>query len=80
MNMAIFNTCCPEKYKGKLFLTSTDIQDILQLGINTTYEYLKSAPFRVVRVGNQLRIVAAWFWEWYSTIDDDETGGEGLHK
>jgi hypothetical protein len=41
---------------------------------------LKCAPFRVVRVGNQLRIVAASFWEWYSTVDDDETGGEGLHK
>lgn len=75
MDMAIFNECCPEQYKEKLFLTSTDIQDILQLGINTTYEYLKNAPFRVVRVGNQLRIVAASFWEWYSMVIDGEVDG-----
>jgi hypothetical protein len=57
---------CPEEYKGKLFLTASDMQTIFQLGENKTYEYLKEAPFRVIKVGNQIRVVAVSFWKWYN--------------
>ena len=49
---------CPEEYKGKLFLTASDMQAIFQLGENKTYEYLKEAPFRVIKVGNQIRVLS----------------------
>ena len=55
----------PEKYRDTLFLTAEDIKDILRLGENKTYEYLRTAPFRVEKIGNQLRINAKSFWDWY---------------
>lgn len=55
----------PATYKDKLFLTAKDIQEMLLLGENKTYEFLTDAPFRVVRIGNQLRIPSVDFWKWY---------------
>lgn len=57
---------CPVKYKDKVFVTATDMQEIFQLGENKTYEYLKNAPFKVVRIGNQVRVSALSFWKWYN--------------
>ena len=56
---------CPEKYKDKVFLTVNDMKEILQLGENKTYEFLKDAPFKVIKVGNQIRVSAVSFWNWY---------------
>lgn len=55
----------PEKYKDMLFLTAEDIKEILRLEENKTYEYLHDAPFKVEKIGSQLRINAKSFWEWY---------------
>ena len=55
----------PDNYKSLLFLTADDIKEILRLGENKTYEYLRTAPFKVEKIGNQLRINAKSFWEWY---------------
>lgn len=60
------NFYCPEKYKDKVFLTVCDMKEILQLGENKTYEFLKDAPFKVIKVGNQIRVSAMSFWKWYS--------------
>lgn len=56
----------PEQYRDKLFFTADDIQKMLMLGKSKTYEFLKDPPFRVVKVGNQIRVVAASFWNWYT--------------
>ena len=66
MENSAYAYVCPDKYKDQLFLTAQDIQEMLQLGENKTYEFLKdNPPFRVVRIGNQLRIPAQSFWKWY---------------
>ena len=57
---------CPEKYKDKVFLTANDMLSFLHLGETKTYEFLKDAPFKVIKVGNQIRVSAASFWKWYS--------------
>ena len=61
----IMKMYCPEKYRGQMFLTAQDVQEMLMLGENKTYEFLKDAPFRVVRIGCQLRVVTVSFWKWY---------------
>ena len=43
----------PANYKNKLFLIALDIEKIVELGENKIYEFLKQAPFRVVKVGSQ---------------------------
>ena len=58
-------TFIPEKYQDTLFLTAEDIKEIFRLGENKTYEYLKTAPFKVEKIGNQIRVNAKSFWEWY---------------
>ncbi len=55
----------PEKYRDKIFLDTKDIKDMLDLGENSTYEFLHDAPFRILKVGNLIRIPAASFWSWY---------------
>lgn len=59
----------PSQYRDKLFLTADDMQEILDVGENKTYEFLHDAPFRVVRIGQKLRIPAVGFWKWY--LGDD---------
>ena len=41
------DTFIPEKYRNILFLTADDMKEIMRLGENKTYEYLKKAPFKV---------------------------------
>ena len=41
------DTFIPEKYWNILFLTADDMKEIMRLGENKTYEYLKKAPFKV---------------------------------
>ena len=60
-------TYIPEKYQDTLFLTAEDIKEIFRLGENKTYEYLRTAPFKVEKIGNQIRVNAKSFWDWYGT-------------
>ena len=57
---------CPEKYQDKLFLTPTDIKEIMGLGNNLTYTFLKNAEFRTEKIGGKLVIFANSFWDWYN--------------
>ena len=40
----------PDEYRKKMFLTAKDIQAMLEIGENKTYEFLNNAPFKVVNV------------------------------
>jgi hypothetical protein len=55
----------PEKYRDKIFLDTKDIKDMLNVGDNSTYEFLRNAPFRTVRVGSMIKVPANSFWKWY---------------
>ena len=60
------NDFIPNEYRNKPFLTALDIQTMLCIGENKTYEFLRNdPPFRVFRIGNQLRVPAVSFWQWY---------------
>ncbi len=41
-----------------------DIQNILQISRTAAYALIKNAPFRVVRVGNSIRISKEDFYRW----------------
>lgn len=41
-----------------------DIQNILQISRTAAYALIKNAPFRVVRVGNSIRISKEDFYKW----------------
>ena len=56
---------CPETYRKKLFLTQADIQSILEISRTKSYEILRNAPFRVEKIGAQIRVPAYDFWLWY---------------
>jgi len=64
----------PEQYRDQLFLTKDDVQNILRLGNNKTYEFLQDPPFRVERIGCQLRIAAVSFWKWYFAGMSEDAG------
>lgn len=52
-------------FRNKSVLTVADIQDILRLGRNTAYEFISNdCPFPIIRIGHQIRIPAAQFFEW----------------
>lgn len=57
---------CPAKYQDKLFLTPTDIMDILEFSENSCYRYLHNAPFRVEKAGKLIFVNAKSFWAWYA--------------
>ena len=61
---------CPEMYRDKLFLDVHDVSKILGIGRNSTYLFLQDAPFRVLKIGNLIRIPAYMFWEWYYSKED----------
>ena len=66
MNVNDFSVgACPAKYRDMLFLTPTDIMDIFGLCEVGCYRYLKSAPFRVEKVGKLIFVNAKSFWAWY---------------
>jgi predicted DNA-binding transcriptional regulator AlpA len=50
--------------QDKVVLRPKDIQAILGMSQRRLYEFLNDAPFRVVRVGRELRIPNAPFKEW----------------
>lgn len=48
-----------------------EIQDILGIGRNSAYEVIKNGKFRVVRIGNQIRISKKSFDEWLDQMNED---------
>ncbi len=48
-----------------------EIQDILGIGRNSAYEVIKNGKFRVVRIGNQIRISRKSFDEWLDQMSED---------
>lgn len=55
-----------ENLREKAVLTVEDIQHILRLGRNKSYEFLNSAdcPVPSIRVGHQIRVPSRQFFEW----------------
>lgn len=57
---------CPAKYQGKLFLTTTDIMDIMDISEASAYRYLQDPPFKKEKIGKLIRVNAKSFWSWYA--------------
>ena len=78
----MLHAVCPEKYRDKLFLTQADMQEILEISRTKSYEILREAPFRVEKIGAQIRVPAFGFWTWYltGTSLDPEREGQVNHK
>lgn len=58
-----------DELRKKVVLTADDVQKILQLGRNKTYEFLKNdCPVPVIRVGHQIRVPAKQFFEWLDSL------------
>ena len=63
-----------KKFRDKSVLTVDDIQQILQLGKNTTYGFLKGdLPFPIIRIGHQIRIPSIQFFKWLDGSADTTT-------
>lgn len=58
-----------EELRQKIVLTAEDVQKVLQLGRNKTYEFLKAdCPVPVIHVGHQIRVPAKQFFEWLDNL------------
>lgn len=55
-----------EKDSQGAVLTVKEIQNILRLSKNKTYELLadSNCPFRVIKIGHVYRVPADTFWSW----------------
>lgn len=55
-----------ENLRIEAVLTVEEVQDVLRLGRNKTYEFLNSqdCPVPIIRVGHQIRIPARQFFDW----------------
>ena len=49
-----------------LVLTVSDVSKILGIGMNTTYDLIRSGAMKSVRVGRQIRVSKAAFLEFIS--------------
>lgn len=56
--------------REKTVLTAEEVQQILRLGRNKTYEFLNAedCPVPIVRVGHQIRVPAKQFFEWLDSL------------
>lgn len=64
-------------YRRKLFLTPAELKELLGIGENLLYEYLKAPPFRTERIGSKILIHSRAFWNWYDYGDIEGGGNEG---
>lgn len=53
-----------DRYNIPDVLSPPDIQKILGIGRRGTYELLKDPPFRVVRIGNKIKVSKESFLKW----------------
>lgn len=60
-----------EELRTKTVLTVEEVQKVLRLGRNKTYEFLKSesCPVPSIRVGHQIRVPSRQFFEWLDNLD-----------
>lgn len=56
--------------RKKTVLLAEEVQQILRLGRNKTYEFLNAedCPVPTVRVGHQIRVPAKQFFEWLDSL------------
>ena len=59
------------KMPEKRVYSVAEIQDILGIGRNSAYEVIKNGKFRVVRIGNQIRISKKSFDEWLDKMSEE---------
>ncbi len=60
-----------EELRAKTVLTVDEVQQVLRLGRNKAYEFLKSeeCPVPIVRVGHQIRIPSRQFFQWLDNLE-----------
>ena len=59
--------------RKKSVLTVEDVRNILRLGKNSTYDFIKgNVPFPIIRIGRQIRIPSAQFFEWLDGLGNTE--------
>ena len=52
---------------NKLFLTPSDLMELMGIGESLVYKYLENPPFRTERIGGKkIVIFANSFWNWYN--------------
>ena len=59
-----------EELRTKTVLTVEEVQHVLRLGRNKSYEFLNDAdcPVPTIRVGHQIRIPSKQFFEWLDNL------------
>lgn len=60
-----------EELRGKSVLTVEEVQKVLRLGRNKSYEFLnsKDCPVPIIRVGHQIRVPAKQFFAWLDGME-----------
>ena len=55
-----------EELREKSVLTAEEVQKVLRLGRNKTYDFLndRACPVPIIRVGHQIRVPAKQFFAW----------------
>lgn len=64
--------------RAKTVLTAEEIQQVLRLGRNKSYEFLNSTdcPIPTIRIGHQIRVPSKQFFTWLDSLTI--TGGTHL--
>lgn len=59
-----------EDLRNMTVLTAGDVQKLLRLGKNKTYDFLngKDCPVPVIKVDHQIRVPAKQFFEWLDNL------------
>lgn len=62
-----------EELRSQAVLTASEVQQILRLGKNKTYDFLnaENCPVPVIHVDHQIRIPAKQFFLWLDSLSVD---------
>lgn len=60
-----------EELRAKAVLTVEEVQQVLRLGRNKAYDFLKSeeCPVPTIRVGHQIRVPSRQFFDWLDHLE-----------
>ena len=60
-----------DELRAKAVLTAEEVQKILRLGRNKSYEFLndKACPVPTIRVGHEIRVPSKQFFEWLDGLN-----------
>lgn len=60
-----------EELRAKAVLTVEEVQQVLRLGRNKAYEFLKSeeCPVPIIWVGHQIRVPSRQFFKWMDNLE-----------